>query len=220
MTVHGTVREEQSVVTGRLLLCGVIAGPLFVAVWLIQLLITNGFDPTHHPLSLLSLGEFGWIQVANFLVTGGLLIAAAVGMRRAMTRGPGCIWGPLMIGGFGAGLVIAGIFPTDPGAGFPVGAPLGAPEMSWHGLIHEVGFGLASVSWIAACVVFARRFVTMGPRRWAALSVAAPVAARVIMAWPDLDSLPVRLLLTTAVEFGFVAALAVHLRTKERSPDR
>ena len=42
-----------------LLACGVIAGPLFVAVWLAQALTREGFDPTYHPLSLLSLGDLG-----------------------------------------------------------------------------------------------------------------------------------------------------------------
>ena len=217
MSAHETMRDEQSVATGRLLLCGVVAGPLFLAVWLVQVLVNDGFDPSRHPLSLLSLGDLGWIQITNFLVTGGLLILAAVGMRSAMAGGPGYVWGPLFVGAFGAGLVVAGIFPTDAGAGFPAGAPLGTPDMSWHGLVHEIGFGVASVSWIAACVVFARRFSAVGPRRWVVLSITAPVAALVIMAWPDLDSLPVRLLFATAVEFGYLSALLLHLRWMARS---
>ena len=37
--------------TRALLACGVVAGPLFVAVGLAQLLTREGFDPTRHPLS-------------------------------------------------------------------------------------------------------------------------------------------------------------------------
>lgn len=203
--------------TSRLLLCGIVAGPLFLGLWLIQVIVREGFDPGRHPLSLLSLGELGWIQVLNFVLTGGLMVACASGLSKALS-GVGSTWGPILIGGFGVGLIVAGIFPTDAGAGFPIGAPLGAPEMSWHGAVHEVGFGVASVSWIAACVVFARRFAALGQRAWMTISIAAPLAAALIMAWPDLNSLSIRLVLTTAVEFGFVAALAAHVQ-RETSAD-
>ena len=69
------------------------------------------------------------------------MVACAVGMRRVLHPGPGGAWGPLLVGAFGVGLVIAGVFVVDPGAGFPPGAPAGAPErLSWHGILHEVGF--------------------------------------------------------------------------------
>jgi hypothetical protein len=44
------------------------------------------------------------------------------------------------------GLIIAGVFTADPGAGFPPGAPSGAPTISWHGLLHELGFLLTFVA--------------------------------------------------------------------------
>jgi hypothetical protein len=40
----------------QLLASGILAGPLFVAVGLIQATIRHGFDLRRHPLSLLSLG--------------------------------------------------------------------------------------------------------------------------------------------------------------------
>jgi hypothetical protein len=49
----------------------------------------SGVDLSRHPLSLLSLGDLGWIQIANFVVTGVLYVACAVGMRRALGPGPG-----------------------------------------------------------------------------------------------------------------------------------
>jgi hypothetical protein len=51
---------------------------------LLQALTRDGFDPTRHPLSLLSLGELGWVQIANFVVTGVLYLACAVGMWRVL----------------------------------------------------------------------------------------------------------------------------------------
>ncbi|TQM01651.1 DUF998 domain-containing protein [Pseudonocardia kunmingensis] len=123
-----------------LLGCGILAGPLFLVVWLAQALTRPGFDPTWHPLSLLSLGELGWIQIANFVVTGALYVACAAGMRRVLRKGPGRMWGPILVGALGAGLITGGVFVTDPGAGFPPGTPAGAPaQISWHGMAHSVG---------------------------------------------------------------------------------
>ena len=92
----------------------------------IQALTRDGFDPVRHPLSVLSLGELGWIQIANFVVTGLLYVACAVGMWRVLHPGRSGTWGPLLVGGFGIGLILAGIFTTDPGAGFPRGPGGGA----------------------------------------------------------------------------------------------
>ena len=58
-----------------LLVCGAAAGPLYIAVGLAQMLTREGFDMRRHALSLLSNGELGWIQIANFLVSGALVVA-------------------------------------------------------------------------------------------------------------------------------------------------
>lgn len=198
--------------TTRPLACGIVAGPLFIAVGLVQAFTREGFDLSRHPLSLLSLGDLGWIQIANFAVTGLLYVACAAGMRRVLRPGRGGTWGPLLVGAVGVGLVLAGVFVTDAGAGYPPGAPAGAPEqISWHGILHEVGFTVALLSWTAACFVFMRRFAANKQRGWAGACVAAVVAALVVAAWPDIDSLSLRLVLTSAIQFGFVAALAAHL---------
>jgi Protein of unknown function (DUF998) len=185
---------------------------LFVTAWLIQALTREGFDLTRHPLSLLSLGELGWVQIASFVVTGVLYVACAVGMWRILRPGRSGTWGPILVGVHGVGLIVAGIFITDAGAGFPPGATAGAPEqISWHGLLHEVGFILASLSWTTACFVFLRRFTALRDWRWVAACIAAPVTVLVLSAWPDLDSLSVRLVIGSAISFGFVAALAARL---------
>jgi hypothetical protein len=75
--------------TRRLLICGLLAGPLFIAVALVQAVSRDGYDLGRHPISLLSLGEAGWMQVANFVVTGGLCLACAVGLRVSLRSGLG-----------------------------------------------------------------------------------------------------------------------------------
>jgi hypothetical protein len=48
----------------------VLAGPLFVIVVAVQILTREGFDLSRHPISLLSVGDLGWIQMANFVIAG------------------------------------------------------------------------------------------------------------------------------------------------------
>jgi hypothetical protein len=201
--------------TTRLLACGVVAGPLFLAAWLTQAFTRDGFDPTRHPLSLLSLGELGWIQIANFVVTGVLYVACAVGMWRVLHPGRSGTWGPLLVGGLGIGLILAGSFTTDPGAGFPPGAPAGAPEqISWHGVLHEVGFVVALGSWTAVCFVLVRRFVALRQWGWIGACVASPLVVLVLASWPDQDSLSLRLVIASAIQFGFIAAVAARLMSR------
>lgn len=177
ITARSSSLSQYSAGTTRLLLtCGAIAGPLLIVVGFIQIPIRAGFDWTRHPLSMLSLGELGWIQVANFIVCGLLYIAAAVGFREALHGGTAGTWGPLLIGGVGIGLVLGGVFSADPGLGFPPGAPDGAPAaMSWHAGLHLIGFAVGFTSVVAASFVFARRFWKLAQRGWAAYCIASGV---------------------------------------------
>jgi hypothetical protein len=199
------------------LACGIVAGPLFIAASLTQAYTRRGFDLARHPISLLSLGSPGWIQIANFVVCGILYVIGAVGLRTALRSGHGSTWGPLLIGVTGVGLIIAGLFTADPGAGFPPGAPIGAPSMSWHGALHEVGFLLSFVGAIAACGVFARRYGAIGSRGWMVAALATIVAALVVAGWPDLSSLSLRLVIASAILFAFPTAVAAQVLNQSRS---
>ncbi|WP_193596914.1 DUF998 domain-containing protein [Microbacterium sp. YJN-G] len=57
-----------------------VTGPLWAAVSLIQAFTRPGFDLSRHPLSMLSLGDLGWLQIANFIVAGALAIIGARGL--------------------------------------------------------------------------------------------------------------------------------------------
>jgi hypothetical membrane protein len=153
--------EATTKLTRALLACGVVAGPLYIVVGVIQMFIRPGFDIRRHALSLLSNGELGWIQIANFLVAGLLVIAGALGMRRALRGSRGGIWGPLLLGLYGLGLIGAGIFSADPALGFPPGTPADATGISWRGMLHFVAGGIGFLGLIAACFVFARRFAAL-----------------------------------------------------------
>jgi len=165
--------ETSANVTRALLACGVVAGPLWIVVAGIQALTRDGFDLKHHAVSLLSNGDLGWIQITSFVVAGLLVVACAVGMRRALHGGRGGTWGPLLVGAYGVGLIAAGAFVADPAFGFPPGTSQGAPDVvSWHGVLHFIAAGVGFLSLIAACFVFARRFAALGQRGWASYSVA------------------------------------------------
>jgi hypothetical protein len=60
-----------------LLRCGIAAGPLFTATFLAEGAARDGYRPLRHPVSSLALGPRGWIQTANFAVTGVLTLAGA-----------------------------------------------------------------------------------------------------------------------------------------------
>ena len=161
--------ETTTRATRALLVCGVVAGPLFIVVALLQAVTRAGFDLRDHPLSLLSLGDLGWIQITNFVVTGLLFVACAVGMRRVLHPGRGGTWGPWLIGAFGVSLIAGGIFVADPAFGFPPGTPEGAPDgMSWHGILHAIAPVVGFLSLIAASFVLARRFADLRQPGWAA----------------------------------------------------
>ncbi len=153
--------------TKRLLTCGIVAGPLYIILGLIQMAIRPGFDITRHSLSLLANGDLGWIQILNFLVTGILLIAGATGMKRALKSGPGSRWAPCMLGLYGLGLVGASIFSADPALGFPPGTPLENTPISWHGLLHFIVGTIGFIGFIATCFILARRSNSLQKPGWA-----------------------------------------------------
>ncbi|WP_246632632.1 DUF998 domain-containing protein [Pseudonocardia nigra] len=144
-------------ITKSLLGYGVIAGPLYVGVSLAQALTRDGFDLTRHQWSLLANGDLGWIQITNFVLSGLMVVAAAVGMRRALGPGTGGTWTPRLVAAFGLSLVAAGIFRADPALGFPAGTPDGPPAtVSAAGLVHFMAAGVGFTCLAIACFVLAR----------------------------------------------------------------
>jgi len=168
--------------TRALLACGLAIGPLLAGLSFIQALTRPGFEIRRHPISLLLLGDVGWLQIANFEVAGLLAIACGVGIRRALRSTRGGTWGPLLFGAYGLGLIAAGIFAPDPSLGFPPGAPPGVPPtMSWHSALHGIAFSVSMLGLIAACFVFARRFGALRRRGWVAYCVATGLATPVLI---------------------------------------
>ncbi|WP_248964857.1 DUF998 domain-containing protein [Sphaerisporangium perillae] len=211
-TLAGTSPAPSEAVTRRLLTCGLVAGPLYVIVVGVQMLTREGFDISRHPISLLSLGSLGWIQIADFVAGGLLSVAFAAGLRRALHPGPAGTWAPLLVGLYGVGLIAGGIFVPDPALGFPPGAPGGTPDQfSWHGLLHAFAPPVAFTALVLACLVFVRRFVVLRRWGWALYSAATAVTALALVAWPGQDGLSVRLAVAVVLTFAWTTALAARL---------
>jgi hypothetical membrane protein len=170
--------------TRSLLACAAVAGPLWSVVALSQAATRDGFDITRHPLSALSNGSLGWLQIANFVVAGLLTLAGAAGLRRALHGTPGGKWAPRLVAANGVGMFAAGIFSMDPADGFPVGTPYGMPAtLSWHSYAHMAAGSVAFLSLIAACYVLARHFRRAGNRGGAVASVVAGTALVIGDGW-------------------------------------
>jgi uncharacterized protein DUF998 len=203
-------------VTKSLLGYGVVAGPFYVLVALAQALFRPGFDLLHDDVSLLSNGNLGWIQVANFVLTGAMVMACAVGAGRALGRGRGATSGPILLGLFGLGLIGAGIFTADPMNGFPPGTSAGrASEISTYGLLHIATAGIAFLCLISACFVFARRFASeqRGGRMWFSVLTGVAFLAAFVGVASGSDSAAVVIAFWAAmiVAWIWVGALAVFL---------
>ena len=117
----------------------------------------------------------GWVQIANLVLTGLMVVACAVGLRRALVSGPGARWAPRLLAVYGVSLVAAGVFRADPALGFPAGTPEGPGEVSWHGLLHFAAGGIGFTCLAAACFALARRYAADGRRGFARWSRATGV---------------------------------------------
>ena len=166
---HVSCTPEQRI-TKSLLGYGALAGPFYVAVSLAQTLTRDGFDLGRHPWSLLMIGDLGWVQIANFILTGLMVVAFAIGVRRALATGPGARWAPRLIAAYGISLVVAAAFRADPTLGFPAGTPDGPGAISWHGMLHFVAGGVGFSCIAIACFLLSRRYAAEGRRGWAAFS--------------------------------------------------
>lgn len=170
MTSHD-LSVATSLTSRWLLGCGVIAGPLFTVAWLAEGATRAHYNPLRHPVSTLQLGDLGWMQVLNFIVTGLLTLAFAVGLRRALRPLGASIWGPLLIGAYAIGLIGAGIFVTDPAGGYPPGSPAFSDTYSGlHAALHDRFSIPVFVALPVACAVMAVRFARWGRRGWAGYS--------------------------------------------------
>jgi hypothetical membrane protein len=146
---------------------GVVAPVLFVATFAIEGALRPGYSAITTYVSALSLGPRGWVQIANFIVSGLLLLAFAL-RTRASSRA-----GAILLGVVAVGLVASGIFVMD-----PMGTPRNA--MTLHGRVHEILGAIVFTAMPITCVVLSKaghaRF-----RAWSLFACAVIVVAIILM---------------------------------------
>jgi hypothetical protein len=167
--------DRGAAVTRSLLGYGVLVGPFYLAVGLIQALVRDGFDFGRHPLSVLANGPGGWVQTANFAVSGAMVIAAALGIARVLRpQSRAASWA---LGVFGASMLAAAVFTADPVDGFPVGTPSGVPEtLSTSGLLHALSGAIGFLALAVSCFLMGAAMSRRNERALARLSWASGLA--------------------------------------------
>jgi Protein of unknown function (DUF998) len=108
------------------ILCGAVAGPLFVTAFTAIGAARRGYDWRRSPVSSLAIGRQGWHQRTNFILAGVLYSCAAAGLAHSDRRriGPRAV--PALIAGAGIGLIGSGLFVTD----YVGDLPSEGPDMS------------------------------------------------------------------------------------------
>ncbi len=158
-----------------LLITGLAGAVLFNVTWFIDGLIRPGYDPVVQPVSALSLGPDGWIQVANFAVFGAIGVITAAAWRPTLAGGIGAIWYPRVVVLAGVATIGAAIFSQDPDLDYPAGVAAPA-HPTVHAQIHNIVAYVSLVTTITQLVILARRFRREPSwRGWATAALAAAV---------------------------------------------
>ncbi|HET9908768.1 MAG TPA: DUF998 domain-containing protein [Anaerolineales bacterium] len=214
--------------TNLLLICGAIAGPFFTLAWILQGLSRSNYDSRQHAISSLSVGEFGWMQISTFIITGLLILAFSIELRRSLQKSS--FWGPLLIGLLGVGLVGSGIFVTDPLNGYPPGTPLIPTDRTTQGILHDL-FGIPVFLGLPiACLVFARWFARHGAPHWASYSrlsgigmfvvfFVARLGFRLLPGYPTLAAnFGLLQRITVTIGFAWLTLLAIYMMKTPAEP--
>ncbi len=204
--------------TMLLLLVGMAAAVVFVAVVLIEGARRPGYDPIYHTGSELELGEGGWIQRANFFFMGVGMFAFAIGVQRTLDS----VAGAVLLGIFGVGLLVAGVFAPDPIRGFPPGARSEpSAEQTWQAKVHAVlGGPVAFLAIFGACLALAGRL----QGAWRVYTLFTAAAGVSLTVWTavaflkDAANLGLVQRGLLAVYFSWIVALGIRLVTASPQP--
>ena len=130
---------------------GVLGPALFVGIFCLECLLRPGYDPKSMYISALSLGPRGWIQMANFILLGVLLLVFARGIAAEFPGEKASRGGPILLTILAVLFIVSGFFVMD-----PMDTP--PDQMSVHGLIHGLAGGIVFVLMPVIIFVFQRRF--------------------------------------------------------------
>jgi hypothetical protein len=126
---------------------GVIGPALFVLAFTLEGALRPGYDPRAMFISALSLGPRGWLQIANFLQLGLLMllftraVAVEFGGRKGVRAGLALFTLLALL------FLVSGPFVMDP-AGTP------QDQMTLHGLVHGLAGGIVFLLMPVTILVF------------------------------------------------------------------
>jgi len=126
---------------------GIIGPILYILVFTFDGALRPGYSAIGMAVSFLLLGPSSWIEIANFITLGLLLIFFAFGFSQWMR--------PLLVSGWrhastvalvlvGVGFIMAALFVPD---------PFGSPHQSVHAMLHNVAFTVAFLPLGIACLL-------------------------------------------------------------------
>lgn len=195
---------------------GVVAGPFYLLVAVVHALLRPGFDFSKHALSLLMATDTGWIQRANLILVGLMVIAAAIGFGRSIEGRRGA-WLRVLVATYGVALIGSGIFAPDPMNGFPPGMD---ETVTMSGLLHLVFGAIGFLALGAAAIVFSG-WCRSRERRGGAITslIAGVVVVAGFVAGGALSQSPAGvLLLWVAVVVGFAWLLWASVLSYQEVP--
>lgn len=160
-------------------LAGTIAPVLFVGVFTIDGLFHQNYQPARMTVSSLALGPGGWIQIANFMIFGLLLLVFARGLAALFGKEGISQVGSTLLQAIAIGYFLAGLFVTDPASTDPSQATV-------HGVVHGIVGATVFVLMPVSCFVWARLYLGDEHKRrfrdWTVVSGMIVLAAVILLA--------------------------------------
>jgi hypothetical protein len=148
-TAPETRLDRSAAVTRSMLGWGVVAGPFYLVFGLILALTRPGFDLGRDALSILLLGDLGWLQGLNLVLSGVMTLVAAIGLARTPEWSRAAA---VLVGVYGLGLVLSAFAAPD---------RAGSGTATLPGILHlafgGVGFLALGVAAVVAASWFRRR---------------------------------------------------------------
>lgn len=159
-TTPATGFDSAAAVTRSMLGWGVVAGPFYLVFGLLLALTREGFDLSRDALSILLLGDAGWLQGLNLVLSGLMTLVATAGLWRTPEwQKPAAV----LVGIYGAALLASAFAAPDrPGSG----------TASVPGILH-LAFGAIGFLCLAAAAIIAARWFRRRGSRGAIWSPAA-----------------------------------------------
>lgn len=136
-----------------LLWAGIIAPFLFATIFLIDGFLKPGYSAYDEAISYLEVGNYGWIQQANFILFGLLLIVFLAGYVQHMRPILGQPWlyaGCAFLALSDLGWILAGLFIPN---------PFNAPQFVWPAILHQIAFNAVFLPLTIGWVILGIKFV-------------------------------------------------------------